>query len=477
MTTRREFLKLAGVAVAGTLLSACGKKVNESSASTSTEAPKTDVPRMPDSTEYPIPEPVDKATPKPIPTIDEVEKAIETVVPTQQKATAEVPVPSVTPLPETVVGGAGGPYTETQTKILESEAYRAKRGKLLSWFNYWAMPNCSNRAFDIESVRISEKVVWDDFADSNEALPVLEALMDDGEWHMFTAPRADWERVVPVPVSEGTYAIGVGDGPLEVSAGDPKMERTLAAKDGRFVRLSKNGNLMEFVNKEGVWEDRWENIETVPATVEEVANLPEMASVYEDFDAYMADEKGYNERAMELAKLHPEKRLVSCVVMDGGSDWQTKTSMIVTWIRFGEKEDITPLAMARMKFNGQDGVVFTYAGLVVAGLRKAEDPKPTELDRDNFFLVHFYLQPEGLGDNLSKIENGKTPGIVYFPNTQNPASGVPTEFRDELFKIYEEKGLLIDLDGAIFPGESSEGKEYVSSGVIFPIQRVYGEGE
>src|SRR4030042_6375276 len=136
--SRRSFLKVASVAAAATVLglggTACettptpGAKKAEPTAK-NTEPPKKTVGF---STDLPEPQPIDKGTAVPVP---KTEEAIETVAPTKVEAPKATDLPpSPTPLPETVVGGAGGEYGEKQKEIMERGGYKAKKRKLLDWF-------------------------------------------------------------------------------------------------------------------------------------------------------------------------------------------------------------------------------------------------------------------------------------------------------------------------------------------------------
>jgi hypothetical protein len=255
-----------------------------------------------------------------------------------------------------------------------------------------------------------------------------------------------------------------GMGPLQLSKSgvtEDGKKWALIYQDGEPVRIGEDGEVMFRVNTTtGEWErvvDRWANIEMMPTTVEEVAKLPEIASAYEDFDAYLADMVPYEQKADELARLHLEKRLYPEIreLWGMSGTWTMDPSASYGEINFGVNDNLSPVAVSRMGFNGQDGLIFTYAVLLSE-------------ERNDFYLVHFYLDPVELPFSLGYLATGSADGMTFFMNTQIDYE-YDTSYRDELLRLYGERGLQWDLYRAF----NFRMREKLSLGILFPVHRVW----
>lgn len=163
-------------------------------------------------------------------------------------------VPSATARPSDVIKeGSGGPVTPEQQEYLETNAeYNERARKLMESFDFWAAPNCTNRAFNPDSLDVHIKPVFS--ADGKTAGPVLEAFMDDDQWHTYAVPFGNFDATVPTAPENlnDLYEIGQNQGPLEVTGGSFFLGWDDAAK--QFIRYDSTGKITERLGGTGVWE-------------------------------------------------------------------------------------------------------------------------------------------------------------------------------------------------------------------------------
>lgn len=198
----------------------------------------------------------------PLPTSAETTAPISSTVPATDPG--ETIEPRVTPTefspqvtPTYAVEAAGGPYTEVQLALNNSQSAINQKVIIERWLAYWA--NFDNRPFDPTSVQLKWKYIYD----SNNPANVLVMLEAGGEYNgrLFMGPIGADGKFAEFPPEVSGQDIQPGFGPLELSAGGEGMWLSVN-ENGIPVRRDGTGTIVQTLNMETrQWEvvdSRWE---------------------------------------------------------------------------------------------------------------------------------------------------------------------------------------------------------------------------
>lgn len=219
----------------------------------------------------------------PLPTSAETTAPISSTVPATDPG--ETIEPRVTPTefspqvtPTYAVEAAGGPYTEVQLALNNSQSAINQKVIIERWLAYWA--NFDNRPFDPTSVQLKWKYIYD----SNNPANVLVMLEAGGEYNgrLFMGPIGADGKFAEFPPEVSGTDIGVGYGPLELTAGADGQILSVDS-DGIPVRRDGNGNIVEKLNmKTKQWEGVDIKTERERVIVNQINNFLSSSGGYSD---------------------------------------------------------------------------------------------------------------------------------------------------------------------------------------------------
>lgn len=182
---------------------------------------------------------------------------------TTKEATA-IPTPT---RPEEIGGAGGSIYTPDQMDMISNGEFLNQENQYKQWQNnYWGLAD--NAPFNLKTKELHYVYLFD----ANKAFVILKA-GGDYEGRTFALPIKNGVFMIAPPTTpKGNFNIPVGFGPLEVSGGN----YTLAFKNGVLVRIDSKGNIVEKLNmKTASWEKEKFSVLT-PGSLEDCKRLNEM---------------------------------------------------------------------------------------------------------------------------------------------------------------------------------------------------------
>jgi len=168
---------------------------------------------------------------------------------TQINPTATEIIPTATEVPAYIVKDSTEAFTSAQETINQSTEVVAQKERLQRWLDYWVQ--FDNRPFALDSADIHWKYIYDDPAEPQEAVVLIEVSGPDYKNQLFGVPMNE-EGFVDFPPPVTGTSIQPGLGPLEIN---PNKDNTqLSIDQGDLVRLSPEGKIVERLVA-GHWEE------------------------------------------------------------------------------------------------------------------------------------------------------------------------------------------------------------------------------
>ncbi len=166
----------------------------------------------------------------------------------EPKATETQVIPTETEVPAYVVNDSTEAFTPVQETINQSAEVVAQKERIQRWLDYWVQ--FDNRPFALDSADIHWKYIYDDPAEPQEAVVLIEVGGPDYKNKLFGVPMNE-EGFVDFPPPVTGTSIQPGLGPLEIN---PNKDNTqLSIDQGDLVRLSPEGKIVERLVT-GHWE-------------------------------------------------------------------------------------------------------------------------------------------------------------------------------------------------------------------------------